>query len=149
MVCMLEHMLLRECLDCMLMLLSCLLSLCTMDVSVCVCVCVSVCGRCVCCVCVSVCVRCVCVVCVFASVCVVSMCVSLCVSACLLILLVEECWRVAKSRPIPWAAHRGPGDAKKKFHHLKATHVKMCKDRLWRLPMRRESGKDASRWRRP
>jgi len=64
MVCMLEPMLLRECLDCMLMLLSCLLSLCTMDVSVCVCVCVClcVCGVCVC-VCASVCV-CWCSVCV-------------------------------------------------------------------------------------
>ena len=134
MVCMSERMFPRECLDCMLVLLSCLLSLCTVDVSVCVCLCVCV----------------VCVVCLRLCVCLyVCVCVSVCVSACLLIVLVEECWRVAKSRPIPWAAHRGPGDAKKKLHHLKATHVKMCKDRLWRLPMRRESGKDASQWRRP
>ena len=82
-----------ELLVCMLTLLSCLLPLCTMEVSPCVSVCVHVCVR-----------MCVCVF--------VSVCLSVSVND-----LVEECCSVAKSSPIPWAAHVGVGDAENQNRH--------------------------------
>ena len=62
-------------------------------VPVCVCVCVHVCVR-----------MCVCVF--------VSVCLSVSVND-----LVEECCSVAKSSPIPWAAHVGVGDAENQNRH--------------------------------